>query len=152
MDESPGTRLLRRKGWFMSFKSRIHFLIFIILGFVAGLVFLDNLATKAAEAADSPSKQEIFLPVSVPERNHLRPISILPITVKGETVGRVTIYDDSTTQRSADYLEFHNNTGHLVAGWFDRFGIERMAVDRGLLEDRDELEGVFVVLLDGEAL
>ena len=68
-------------------------------------------------------------------------------------MGQVTIYDDSTTQRSADYLEFHNNAGHLVAvGWFDRFGIARMAVDRGLLEDRDELEEVFVVLLDGEAL
>ena len=68
-------------------------------------------------------------------------------------MGRVTIYDDPTTQRSADYLELYNNAGHLVAvGWFDRFGIERMAVDRGLLEDRDELEGVFVVLLDGEAL
>ena len=68
-------------------------------------------------------------------------------------MGRVAIYDDPTTQRSADYLELYNNAGDLVAvGWFDRFGIERMAVDRGLLEDRDELEGVFIVLLDGEAL
>jgi hypothetical protein len=65
----------------------------------------------------------------------------------------VTVYDDSTTQRSADYLELYNNAGNLVAlSWFDRFGIERMAVDRGLLEDRDELMGVFVVLLDGEAI
>ena len=145
----------------MSFKSRIHFLIFIILGFVAGLFFLDDLATKAAEAADSPSKQEILLPVSVPERNHLRPISILPITVEAEiaghavvkTVGRVVVYDDPTTRRSADYIEIYNNTGNLVAvEWFDRYGIERMAVDRGLLEDRDELEGVLVVVLDGEAV
>jgi hypothetical protein len=135
----------------MSFKSRIHFAIFIIFGFVAGLFFLDNLATKAAEAADSPSKQEIFLPVTVPERNHLRPISILPITVEAKIVGhvvvkivgRVVVYDDPTTQRSADYIELYNNTGNLVAvGWFDRYGIERMAVDRGLLEDREELEGV----------
>jgi len=145
----------------MSFKSRIHFLIFIILGFVAGLFFLDDLATKAAEAADSPSKQEILLPVSVPERNHLRPISILPITVEAEiaghavvkTVGRVVVYDDPTTQRSADYIELYNNTGNLVAvGWFDSYGIERMAVDRGLLEDSDKLEGVLVVVLDGEAV
>jgi hypothetical protein len=65
----------------------------------------------------------------------------------------VTVYDDSTTQRSADYLELYNNADNLVAlSWFDRFGIERMAVDRGLLEDRDELMGVFVVLLDGEAI
>jgi len=145
----------------MSFKSRIHFVLFIILGFVAGLFFLDDLATKAAEAADFPSKQEIFLPVSVPERNHLRPIWILPITVEAEiaghvvvkTVGRVVVYDDPTTQRSVDYIELYNNAGNLVAvEWFDSYGIERMAVDRGLLEDRDELEGVLVVVLDGDAV
>ena len=145
----------------MSFKSRIHFVIFIIFGFIAGLFFLDDLATKAVEAADTPSKQEIFLPVSVPERNHLSPISILPVTVEAEiaghevveTVGRVVVYDDPTTQRSADYIELYNNTGNLVAvGWFDSYGIERMAVDRGLLEDRDEIEGVLVVVLDGEAV
>jgi hypothetical protein len=145
----------------MSFKSRIHFVLFIILGFVAGLFFLDDLATKAAEAADSPSKQEIFLPVSVPERKQLRPISILPVTVEAEiaghvvvkTVGRVVVYDDPTTQRSVDYIELYNNAGNLVAvEWFDSYGIERMAVDRGLLEDRDELEGVLVVVLDGDAV
>jgi hypothetical protein len=147
--------------WFMSFKSRIQCLIFIILGFVAGLFFLDDLATKAAEAADTSLKQEIFLPVSVPERNHLRPISILPITVEDKIVehvvvkivGRVVVYDDPTTQRPADYIELYNSTGNLVAvGWFDSYGIERMAVDRGLLEDRDELEGVLVIVLDGEAV
>jgi hypothetical protein len=125
------------------------------------LFFLDDLATKAAEAADSPSKQEILLPVSVPERKQLRPISILPITVEAEiaghavveTVGRVVVYDDPTTRRPADYIELYNNTGNLVAvGWFDSYGIERMAVDRRLLEDSDELEGVLVVVLDGEAV
>jgi hypothetical protein len=137
----------------MSFKSRVHFVILIIFGFVAELFFLGYLVSKPLAAADTPSEQEIFLPASVPERNHLRPISIAPVTVKGEIVGQVTVYDDSTTQRSADYLEINNNAGNLVAlSWFDRFGIERMAVDRGLLEDRDELMGVFVVLLDGEAI
>ena len=145
----------------MSFKSGIHFVPFIIFGFVCQLFFLDDLATKAAEAADIPSKQEIFLPVSVPQRNHLRPIAILPITVEAkiaghvvvQIVGSVVVYDDPTTQRPADYIELYNNTGNLVAvGWFDRYGIERMALDRGLLEDRDELEGVLVVVWDGEAI
>ncbi len=145
----------------MWFKNRIYFVIFIVFGIVAELFFFDDLATNAAEAADSPSKQEILLPVSVPERNHLRPISILPVTVEAEiagyevveTVGRVVVYDDPTTRRPADYVELYNNTGNLVAvGWFDSYGIERMAVDRGLLEDRDELEGVLVVVLDGEAV
>ena len=144
----------------MPFKSTIHFMMFIIFGLATELFSIDDLGTKAA-AADTPSKQEIFLPVSVPERKQLRPISILPVTVEAEiagyevvkTVGRVVVYDDPTTQRSADYIELYNNTGNLVAvGWFDSYGIERMAVDRGLLEDRDELEGVLVVVLDGEAV
>ena len=35
--------------------------------------------------------------------------------------------------------------------WFDRFGIQRLAVDRGLLEESDKLEGTFVVFLDGDS-
>ena len=136
----------------MSFKSRIRVAL-MILGFVVGLVFLDYLTMKVAEAADTSAQQEIFFPTSVPEKNHLRPISILPVTVEGEVVGCVAIYDDPTTQRSADYLELYNNAGDLVAvSYFDSYGIERVAVDRGLVEHKDELEGVFVVLLDGEAL
>jgi hypothetical protein len=136
----------------MSFKSRIRVTL-MILGFVVGLFLLDYLPTKAAEAADTSAQQEIFFSTSVPEQNHLRPISILPVTVEGEIVGCVAIYDDPTTQRSEDYLELYKNAGELVAiSYFDSYGIERTAVDRGLLEDREELEGVFVVLLDGEAL
>src|SRR5262245_10769551 len=137
----------------MSLKSRIYFVIFVIFGFVAGLICLRDVTTKAVEAADIPSKHEILLPMSVPVKNHLRPVSILPVTVEGQIVGRVVVYDDSTTQRLADYLELSTNTGDLVAvSWFDRYGIERTAVDRGLLEDRDELEGILVVVLNGEAV
>jgi hypothetical protein len=135
----------------MSFTSRIHFVVFVIFGLIGELVFLDDLAHEGAQAADTFAQQEIFLPASVPEKSRLHPISILPVTVEGKIVGRVAIYDDSTTQRSADYLELYNNTGNLVAvSWFDSSGIERMAVDRGLLEGRDELKGIFVVVLDGE--
>lgn len=137
----------------MRFKSRIYFVIFVIFGFGAGLLPIDELGTKAAAAADTFSRQEIFLPTSVPEKNQLRPISILPVTVEGQIVGRIVVYDDPATQRSADYLELYTNTGDLVAvSWFDRYGVERMAVDRGLLEDKDELEGILVVVLDGEAV
>jgi len=59
----------------------------------------------------------------------------------------------STMQTPADYLEFYNNASNLVAiSWFDGYGIERMTVDRGLVEDGGELEGGLVVLLDGEAV
>jgi hypothetical protein len=137
----------------MPFKSRIHLVIFIIFGFATELFLIDELGTKAAAAADTFSKQEILLPTSVPEKNQLRPVSILPVTVGGQIVGRIVVYDDPATQRSADYLELYTNTGDLVAvSWFDRYGVEWTAVDRGLLEDKDELEGILVVVLDGEAV
>ena len=137
----------------MPFKSRIHLVVFVMFGFATGLFPSDELGTKAAAAADTFSKQEIFLPTSVPEKNQLRPISILPVTVEGQIVGRIVVYDDPATQRSADYLELYTNTGDLVAvSWFDRYGVERTAVDRGLLEGKDELEGILVVVLDGDAV
>jgi hypothetical protein len=50
-------------------------------------------------------------------------------------------------------LELYNSTGTLVAvSWFDRYGIRRIVVDRGLLEGKDELQGIFVVVLDGEPI
>ena len=59
----------------MSFGSRVHFVFFIIFGFVAELFFLGYLATKVLGAADTPWRK-YFLPAWVPERNHLRPTSI----------------------------------------------------------------------------
>jgi hypothetical protein len=65
-------------------------------------------------------------------------------------VGVVAVYDDPTTERPVDYLELYDDAGHLLAvSWFDRFGIERVAADRGFVEGKNELEGVFVILLDG---
>jgi hypothetical protein len=133
----------------MTFKRRIYLVVFVLLGFLAELLFLGYLATKVL-GADAPSKQD-FYPASLPERNHLHLISTLPVTVEGEILGRVAVYDDSTTQRSADCLELYNSAGTLVAvSWFDRYGIRRIAVDRGLLEGRVDLTGIFVVILDGE--
>jgi hypothetical protein len=46
-------------------------------------------------------------------------------------------------QRPADYFELYNSTGDLpTIGWFDRFGIRRMILDRSLLDGTDDLEGV----------
>jgi hypothetical protein len=143
--------MIAAKETVMTFKRRIYLVVFVLLGFVAELLFLGYLATKVL-GADVPSKQ-IFYPASLPERNHLHLISTLPVSVEGEILGRVAVYDDPTTQRPADYLELYNSTGTLVAvSWFDRYGIRRIVVDRGLLEGKDELQGIFIVVLDGEAV
>jgi hypothetical protein len=33
--------------------------------------------------------------------------------------------------------------------WFDRLGVRKTAVDRGIVDEKDKLEGIFVVVSDG---
>jgi hypothetical protein len=104
-------------------------------------------------SAGHASAQESYVPVSRPEPFSLTLISLSPLVVGGRMLGAVVVYDDPITKRPADYLELYDGAGELVAvGWFDKFGIQRMAVDRALVEGRDQLEGVFVVLLDGDSV
>jgi len=59
----------------------------------------------------------------------------------------VAVYDDPTTESSAEYWEFYDVEGDLVAAvGFDRFGIARMAVDRGLLEQQANAKGFSLFL------
>ena len=60
--------------------------------------------------------------------------------------------------RKIDHLtvsEMLRQRGHqgdlLAVSWFDKFGIQRTAVDRGIVEQEDKLEGTFVVFLDGDS-
>jgi hypothetical protein len=90
--------------------------------------------------------------IPISEQPHLTEVALSPLFVGGRIVGLVAVYDDPTTERPADRLQVYDNAGHLlVIGWFDKFGIQRMAVDRGLL-DGEKLEGVFVVMSDGEPM
>jgi len=88
-----------------------------------------------------------------PEPHSLTLVSFSPLVVENEIVGAVAIYDDPTTKRPVDYSEFYDSDGDLLAfDWFDRFGIERMAVDRGLVENEAKLEGVFVLVSQGDSV
>jgi hypothetical protein len=59
----------------------------------------------------------------------------------------------SITTRPEDYVELYERDGELVAvGWFDRFGIQRMAIDRAFVDGGDKLQGVFVAIVDGESV
>jgi hypothetical protein len=63
------------------------------------------------------------------------------------------VYDDVTTERPADYWELYDKNGDLLAvSWFEGSGVQRTAVDRGILEEKDRLEGVFVVVLTGDSI
>ena len=133
----------------MKFNTKVYF----ILQFVGLLFFLGCMAIKSLEAADSALEPEALLTVGGLEHPSLTLVSFSPLVIAGTTVGKVLIYDDPTTKRPADYFELYDADDDLFAvSWFDRFGIQRVAVDRGLLEQADKLEGVFVVLLEGEPL
>ena len=134
----------------MAFRNKIYF---IILGIVAQLLFFGDVRADGLQPNDNASEQEI---VMVPAHDNMTLVSSQPWVVEGgEVWGTLAayVYDDVTTKRAADYWELYGSTGDLVAiSWFDRFGIQRLAVDRGLLEESDKPEGTFVVFLDGDSV
>jgi hypothetical protein len=80
-------------------------------------------------------------------------VLLSPLIIEDQTVGEIVVYDDPGTKRPADYFGLYDSTGDLVAvGWFDQFGIQRIAVDRGLVEDQDEPQRTFVYLVDGQLI
>jgi len=136
----------------MTFRNKIYFTIFAILEFVAVLFFLELVAATAAEASDNAAGQEI---VAAPEQHVMSLVSFDPWMVEGKVLGTMAayVYTDVTTERPADYWELYDKEGNLLAiGWFDKFGIQRTAIDRGIVEQKDKLEGIFVVILNGESM
>ena len=124
-----------------------------MLGLVAQLFFFEYVAMEPLEAGDNLSGQEISLAALALEEHHLTLVSFSQLVVEGEIVGAVAAYHDPATKRPVDYWELYNSEGGLSAvGWFDRFGIQRTAVDRGLLDSEDKLEGVFVLLSEGDSV
>ena len=137
----------------MTLKNRIYFIIFMILEFIGLLFFLGVIETRSLEAADNASEPEVLLSAPGPKQHSLTLVSSSPLLVEGQTLGKVLVYDDPTTERPVDYFELYDKPGDLIAvGWFDRFGIERMAVDSGILDGEGELEGVWVSLLEGDSI
>ena len=137
----------------MSLKNKILLVITFFFGLVAELMVLGWIANAKAQAAESAAKPKIVIPASGQPQNSLQLISLSPLVADGKTVGALAVYDDPATRRSEDYLELYDSDGDLVAvGWFDRFGIQRIAVDRAFLEGREDLQGEFVTAVDGEPI
>jgi len=116
-----------------------------------GLILCGCIIVASAQAADSGLQPRFAVLATGLPRVTLTLVSYSPLLANGKTVGAIAVYDDPTTQRPADYLEVVDNEGVLVViSWFDRFGIERLIADRALIEGGQELEGVFVGLVDSE--
>jgi hypothetical protein len=133
----------------MAFRNKIYF---IVLGIVAQLLFFGDVRADELRPRDNATEQEI---VTVPAHDNMTLVSSQPWVVEGKVLGTLAayVYNDMTTERRADYWELCGSEGDLIAiGWFDRFGIQRLAVDRGLIEESDKLEGDFVIFIDGDSV
>jgi hypothetical protein len=130
----------------MTHKNRSFFLTVALL---AALILLSIIiAPLDAEDGDSP------INFSSEQKGHgLKLVSFVELALRDRVIGGLAAYDDPTTIRRVDCLALYDTEGELLMfGWFDRFGIERVAADRGFLKGKDALESVFVVLLNGDSV
>jgi hypothetical protein len=137
----------------MSFSNKIFFFGFVILLLIGELLLLAYLAPSALEAAETVTVPYVANSTVRPDPRPLTAMSVYRVIVEGKIVGNVIVYDDPTTSRPADYFELYGSEVDLVAvAWFDRYGIPRLAVDRGLFESRHQLQGELVVVLNGDPI
>ena len=125
---------------------------FVIVGIIASLLFFGDVRAEEGPPSDHAMTQET---IAGPEPHAIKLVSFDPWMIEGEVKGAVAtyVYDDVATERPADYWEIYNQTGELLAvSWFDGHGVRKSAVDRGIVEEKDQLEGIFVVVVDGDSL
>jgi hypothetical protein len=133
----------------MALKNKIYF---TLLGIIAQLLFFGDVRADELRSRDNATEQET---VTTPEHHAMILVSSQPWVVEGQVLGTLAayIYEDVSTERPVDCWELYGKEGDLLAvSWFDRFGIQRTAVDRGLVENKDKLEGIFVAVLDGDLI
>jgi hypothetical protein len=131
-------------------KSKIVAAVFVASSLLLPLRLVSHAQEEPRVTSSKDAEQEFFISVPLPAKDRLNLMNFVPIIVRGELLGGVAAYDDTATSRPGDYLELYNNAGDLLAvSWFDAFGIERLAVDRALVDEADHLQGVFVLLITG---
>jgi hypothetical protein len=125
---------------------------------LAAFVLLELFAIVFILLAAAPLYSEDYLSddaagmVKPPDPNKLDIVGMTTVA-SGNQLRAIVFYDDPGTSRPVDYIAMYSPAGDLLAlSWYDRFGIERMAVDRGLIENSGHPEGTFVAFLTGAAL
>ena len=122
-------------------------------GLTAAAMFFVLFTAVGSNAAESDTiRQDAINSSQLPQR----PSSVVKVSqliAGGTRLGTVVWYDDQATPRPADYVEVYDSDGGLVAvAWFDRYGIERVAMDRAFIEGRERLEGTFIAVVDGDLM
>jgi hypothetical protein len=133
-------------------KDKIRLASMVLSAAIGGWLALDLLAFRSAQAAEAAAESTLGSNLDLGQRA-LNVVAVSPVLAGGVAVGKVTFYDDPNTPRRADYLELYNSDGDLIAvAWFDRFGIERTAVDLAVIDGGNHGRGNFVVLVDGQSV
>lgn len=124
---------------------------FLMLGALVLLLSGKSLDAEPMRVTENLRKERVLLPPSTPDRGRLVLVAFVTISPEAEIIAALAVYDDPRTKRPVDYLELYDGSGGLLlASWVDRFGIRRIAMDRGLLqEEASQLEGVLVLLAEG---
>ncbi len=116
---------------------------------MAASILFVLIAAAGSHAADSDPGNRVLAPLLDLSQRPLSVVQYSPVVAAGIRLGTAVVYDDPATRRPEDYLELYDSEGGLVAvSWFDRFGIQRMAVDRAFVDGDGRLEGVFVAVVD----
>ena len=115
------------------------------------LLGLGSLATTPAQPIETTTDEPTDLASIIQRERCFNLTSVSPVVTDGEAVGVLATYDDPSTKRAEDYLELYDSDGDLVAvGWFDRFGIQRLAVDRAFIDGVAKFQGTFVRVVNGD--
>jgi hypothetical protein len=119
----------------------------------AAAIFFIGVTVVGSHAAEIKAGNQHLIASSELPRRPSSVVKLSQLVADGMHLGMVVLYDDPATSRDADYLELYDSDGGLVAAaWFDRYGIERIAMDRAFVEGKDRLEGVFITVVDGDLM
>jgi hypothetical protein len=134
-------------------KTKSSLLNMNVVALSAALVMSILISALSSNATASETGQQQIIVTSELPRRPPKVVKFSQLIANGTRIGTVVWYDDPATPRPADYLELYDDNGGLVAvSWFDRYGIERMAMDRAFIEGRGRLEGVYVFTVDGDTM
>jgi hypothetical protein len=135
----------------MAQKTKLYLSITIFLCFLGWLVLPGSVATTSAQAVETAGEEYTDLASVIQRQRSLDLVEVSPVVIEDQSLGVIRIYDDPSTKRRGDYIELYDSEGELIAiGWFDQFGIERLAVDRAFIEGTGSFQRIFVRIVDGD--
>jgi hypothetical protein len=143
-DQNRGTEVV------MPLRNKICF-IAVATAYLMVVLFVLAVMANAEEPANTAVQQQ--LGIFAPGEHQTNLMSVEPLIVDEEVVGSIAsyVYQDVRTDRPVDYWELYDQDGELLAlGWFDKFGIQRIAMDEGILTDEGKPDGTFVLVMDGD--